>query len=60
VTAGLQHAASELENLTPARRGRLVLAVADQIVSAVPPKETRRPEVRAFRDYLSELEELIA
>jgi len=56
VAVGIRHATSELESLTPGRRGRFVLAVAGHIASAIPPSEASRPEARDFRAYLSTLE----
>ena len=55
VAVGIRHAAAELENLPPVRRGRFVLAVAGHVASTIPPPEARRPEARDFRAYLSDL-----
>ena len=56
ISAGIRHAASELEDLAPGRRGRFVLAVADHVATAIPTAEARNPEARDFLAYLTALQ----
>jgi transcriptional regulator with XRE-family HTH domain len=55
VTAGISHATSELEKLSPGRRGKFVLAVAGRVSTAITPAEANRPQARDYRAFLSHL-----
>ena len=54
LATGMDHAVRTVEAVPAAQRGRLVFALADRVLDAVPARETTRADVRALRELVAE------
>jgi hypothetical protein len=54
LATGVDHAVRTVEAVPPAQRGRLVFALADRVVDAVPARESARADVRSLRELVAD------